>query len=491
LGVILAATGLAATGAGAPAAAGLLAYGLLGTGAAAVGTGKFQESQGAQAEIDIQTQRATAGVQKEIEAIQARRVALQKQLVAFTGNENSAAAQIAQGQNVVLAAQEAILAARKAYIATPISATAREEAAAFDSYKKAVEAARLEVEKLIAANNNQAASLKRTTDIQERTTGFTPAARQGAELADAISRAREGYDKAKAEYDKAVAGGDQLQIDAAASQVNNLGQAWRAAVQNLRDYNTAGDKLVTNALRSLDATKRLSGLEGARLDIARTLVGVDQARTAYNDAASQGSPKEFVAAGIEFENKLRQAADYLKKAAKDAAQNFTNAILTLGKLEASPEGLNRFLTRDEQTESARRAILRVGGDDRNGPSQLESAITKATELLGLTRNQANERFQGLRDIVAEARQGGFVSQEGFNTLSQFIQDTLTREQAVTGVSDAQKTLVDSNAGLVQVNNELRTQLESLVAKEWIVQVNANVPFDAQSQLEINRASSLP
>jgi hypothetical protein len=197
-----------------------------------------------------------------------------------------------------------------------------------------------------------------------------------------------------------------------------------------------------------------------------------------------------VAAGIEFENKLRQAADYLQKAAKDAAQNSTNAILTLGKLEAGPEGLNRFLTGEEQAASARTAILRVGGDG-GGASQLESAITKATELLGFTRSQADERFQGLRDIVTEARQGGFVSQEGFNTLSQFIQDTLTREQAVTGVSDAQKTLVDSNAGLVQVNNELRTQLESLVAKEWIVQVNANVPFDAQSQLEINRASSLP
>jgi hypothetical protein len=255
-----------------------------------------------------------------------------------------------------------------------------------------------------------------------------------------------------------------------------------------------------NAAQELQTTKQLAGLEGTRLEIAQRRIDLSKAFQAreqrgqeltrrYTDFFAdpenqskrtlfQGAQNAFTTAGIEFENKLRQASDYLRKAAKDAAQNLTSAIQTLGKLETDPGGLNRFLSRDEQFESNRRGILRFGQDAGGGASQLESAITKATELLGLTRAQANERFQGLRDIFAGAQQGRFASQEGFNTLSQFFDDVRTREQATTGLGDAQKTLTDVTSLNVSVQKELsevvRTNtvaLEALFGKDWSVNLS--------------------
>jgi hypothetical protein len=267
-----------------------------------------------------------------------------------------------------------------------------------------------------------------------------------------------------------------------------------------REYvETSREALITSA-KELQTTKQLSGLEGTRLEVAQRRIELSKAFVTRNlrgeqltDARTnlslnpgnenfsvlfQGALQNFVAAGVDFETKLRQASDYLAKAAKEAALNLTNAIIGVGKIESDPGGLNRFLTPDEQFASNRRAILRLGDGAETGSSQLENAITKATELLGITRNQANERFQGLRDIFSNAKQGIFASQEGFNTLSQFIVDTRTREQSVTGLGDAQKTLADITSLNVNVQAELLTAvkantvaLDAVFGKDWSVNLS--------------------
>jgi uncharacterized protein YnzC (UPF0291/DUF896 family) len=282
-----------------------------------------------------------------------------------------------------------------------------------------------------------------------------------------------------------------------AAQATELTGQSLAKDRTLRqDYVDSSRESLINSVKELTTVKQLSGLEGTRLEVAQRRIELSKAfglrelrGQQLTDARTnaslnpgnenfrvlfQGALQNFTAAGVDFETKLRQASDYLKRAAKDAATNLTNALIGAGKLESDPGGLNRFLTPEEQFQSNRRAILRLGGDGR-GTSQLESAIAKATELLGLTRNQANERFQGLRDIVSGARQGRFASQEGFNTLSGFFQDTLAREQAVTGVADAQKTLADITSLNVTVQKELvgavqqnTVALNAVFGKDWSV-----------------------
>jgi hypothetical protein len=361
-----------------------------------------------------------------------------------------------------------------------------------------------EIERIQGRNNN---ALARAASNQKI---LTQSASTLINLEDAIGRARIGGNKSiedsltlSKELLTNYRERKSIEQQLAAKQIKP-GQATELTGQSLAKDRTLRQQYVDstresliNATKELETTKQLSGLEGTRLEVAQRRIELSKAfglrelrgqqlTDARTDASLnpgnenfrvllQGALQNFTAAGVDFETKLRQASDYLQKAAKDAATNLTNAFLNLGKLETDPGGLNRFLTGDEQFESNRRAILRLGGDGSKGPSQLESAITKATELLGLTRNQANERFQGLRDIVSDARQGRFASQEGFNTLSAFFEDVRSREQAVTGVGDAQRTLADVTSLNVTVQQELvgavrqnTLALEAVFGKDWSV-----------------------
>ena len=173
----------------------------------------------------------------------------------------------------------------------------------------------------------------------------------------------------------------------------------------------------------------------------------------------------------ELKNALTQGAEALKKAAEDSASRFIDASrqlldarLKLGSLQANTGGLNKFLTPDEQFKSTREAIIRLG-------PELEAGIARATKLLNIPTGQANERFQGLRDIFAQASKGIFASQAGFDQLAGFLSDVSTRQDAVTGVNEAQESVNAINKELVGVNTSLRDQVAALVQKAWNVQVN--------------------
>ncbi|MFZ9959270.1 MAG: hypothetical protein ACO3GP_02665 [Candidatus Limnocylindrus sp.] len=509
LGTILAATALSATGIGAPAGAALLAYGLLGTGAAAVGAGKFQESQGAQAETDISTQRLTAALQKEIEATQQRRVILQKQLVGFTGDENSAAAQIAQGQNVVLTAQEAVLKAKEKFLSLPADASAEENATAYKELKDSIAAARIEVEKFIAANNNQARSLKRTTDVRERTAGFTSSARQGAVLADAVVKAREEYDKAKAAT--ASATGDEA-IAAAQSIENKLGQAWRSAAQDLADYNSelaftaerqaqlnklAADK-VAQDLKAVQVQRQLAQNAQRTAQFAvqqSTLSQIDSIEAAVNDARRRESDlgdqittarqrgDETLAASLVAQQKtaaqqtrleLEKGAEALAKTGIKLREDVNAAFLNLQKLRTGPEGLNAYL----------------GAGDR---ARREQEVFKNL-LPGFRQDQ--QRFKELTGARFAPEFRG--STESVNAdIIKFRETVRAEEAALDATVDIQKALNTNTSKLAEVNADLATKVAELNQKDWTVQLTQDssgrwsVSGDARSQAELRAASTLP
>jgi hypothetical protein len=456
-----------------------------GIGAGVTTFGQGQIAQGEQAQDDLATQRATAGIQEEIAAIQARRLAIQKQLVAFTGNENSAGAQITQAQNTVLAAQEAILKARKEYIATPVGSTAAEEAVAFDAYKNAVEAARLEVEKLIAANNNQAANLKRTTDIRERTTGFTASARQGAVLAEAAARARQDYDKAKAAT--ASATGDDA-VAAAQSIENVLGQAWRSAAQNLTDYNaelafTAERQAQINKLAADKVAEDLKAVQAQRLLIQSaqrtaqfavqqsTLTQVQGIEAAVRAARQRESDlgdqitaarqrgDETLATDLVAQQKiaanqtrleLEQGALALRNAGIKLREDVEAAFLNFQKVQADPNGLRQYLTPQD----------RANQDQQLFESLLPSFRT------------AQEQFKRLRNVNYAPEFTGPTA--GVNqAILQFIDQVNLAQKASDTVNDTQAALNTNTEALVKTTGELAAKIDELNQKDWAVNVQVN------------------
>lgn len=481
LGSILAGIGLTATGVGAPAGLAALTYGLTSAAAVAVGSGKVQQSQGAQAETDIQTQQATASIQKEIEAIQARRVALQKQLVGFTGNENSAGAQLAQTQNVLLNAQEAILRARKEYVSIPVNSTPDEEARAFQAYKDAVAAARLEVEKLIAANNNQARNLKRDTDLAVRTTGFTPAAQQEAKLTDQLTRAREDYDKALQALSTASPAG----LKAAQSDVNILGQKWRDASQNINEYK-AQQALVAQRQREINAD---------------TLAGLQQSVSNIGSlrSAAPGPERDRLAIQLQTEERVSEA-----KREQIRLQNEYNRLLTTGTKAEQENAAAAVDTASAKTRLAQEQgnlqlqefaeqTSRASAAERQSTleSAMADAMARAQEAAGEFAN-AGQRMQEASNNVRAAADGLRAAREGaFEFLRPDVQRSLVddaravyqqvsdfralptnlSDQEVLRAGNAARSILGAQDQMTKANSELVEATRALADKDWSVNVN--------------------
>jgi hypothetical protein len=462
-----------------------------GIGAGVTAFGQSQIAQGEQAQRDLDTQRATAGVQKEIEAIQARRIALQKQLVGFTGDEKSAAAQIAQGQNVVLQAQEDIAKAKAKFLSLPPDATTKENAVAYEELKAAIAAARLEVEKFIAANNNQARKLKRTTDVRERTTGFTSSARQSAQLTDALDRARKDYDKAKAATEAAVG---KEAIAAAQSIENNLGQAWRSAAQDLADYNAElaftaqrqaqvnklADDKVAQDIKAVQAQRQLlqNAQRTAQIAVQQSTLtqtqgieaAVNAARQRESDLGDQITTArqrgdETLAANLVAQQKT--AANQTRLELEAGALALTNAgiklredvqatFLSLQKLRTGPEGLNQFLGAGDRARREQQVFKNI----------LPSFQRAQDQFKLLTGARAAPEFRGPTQAVNES-------------IFRFIDAVNAEQQAFDVASDTQKALSDNTAKLSEVNTDLAAKISELSAKDWNVSVN--VAADGTSQ----------
>ncbi len=481
LGAIGFGIGATATGVGAPAGLSALIYGLTTLGVGGVVAGKAQESQGTQAETDINTQRATAKIQKEIEAIQARRVALQRQLVGFTGNENSAGAQLAQTQNVVLAAEEAIARAKKEYLSIPKDSTADENTQAYKAFKEAVAAAKVEVEKLIAANNNQARNLKRDTDLAVRTTGFTPAAQQEAQLTDKLNRAREDYDKAL----QALSTASFVGLGAAQSDVNVLGQKWRAASQNLSEYK-AQQALVAQRQREINADT-LTGLQQSASNIF-ALQGAD-AGPERERLALELSGQERISEAKREQVRLQKELNRIATTGTAAEVENAQALLdqATAKVDVASQesrlGLQAF---DEQAASAAAAERQSTLE-----SAMADAMARAQEAASEFAN-AGQRMQEASNNVRAAADGLRAAREGaFEFLRPDVQRSLVddaravyqqvsdfralptnlSDQEVLRAGNAARSILGAQDQMTQANSELVEATRALADKDWLVNVN--------------------
>jgi tape measure domain-containing protein len=179
-------------------------------------------------------------------------------------------------------------------------------------------------------------------------------------------------------------------------------------------------------------------------------------------------------AGTELAKKIEDAAAKLKEAAIEGANAYIQAIqkltesrLQLAELRGKPEGLNRFLSGQEQFDRTRNAIISLG-------PELNQALEQGASLL---RSQGvgigRELFGDLRAIFDNAVTGRSANQEGLLALTQFIRDVQTERGAEAGVNQAERDLAEVQRGLITSNIELREAVSALVQKDWNVQVNLN------------------
>jgi tape measure domain-containing protein len=179
-------------------------------------------------------------------------------------------------------------------------------------------------------------------------------------------------------------------------------------------------------------------------------------------------------AGTELAKKIEDAAAKLKEAAIEGANAYVQAIqkltesrLQLAELRGKPEGLNRFLSGQEQFDRTRSAIISLG-------PELNKALEQGATLL---RSQGvgigRELFGDLRAIFDNAVTGRSANQEGLLALTQFIRDVQTERGAEAGVNQAERDLAEVQRGLITSNVELREAVSALVQKDWNVQVNLN------------------
>lgn len=165
---------------------------------------------------------------------------------------------------------------------------------------------------------------------------------------------------------------------------------------------------------------------------------------------------------------LIEGSDALTQAGIKLREDADAAFLSLQRLRTGAGGLNQFLSPQDRVNQERQTF----------------------ETLLPRFRVAQEQFKQLRGVNYAPEFTGTTA--GINqSILQFIEAIKIEQQAVDTSVDTQQALNLNTERLATVNADLAAKVAELNAKEWVVQVSANVPYDAQSQLEINRASSIP
>ncbi|MFZ9959911.1 MAG: hypothetical protein ACO3GP_05930 [Candidatus Limnocylindrus sp.] len=198
---------------------------------------------------------------------------------------------------------------------------------------------------------------------------------------------------------------------------------------------------------------------------------IDAARLRGGDAGELEAArlvKEQQLAAEQTRLKLEEGSRALTEAGIKLREDVDAAFLNLQKLRTGAGGLNQFLSPQDRVNQERQTF----------------------ETLLPRFRVAQEQFKQLRGVNYAPEFTGTTA--GINqSILQFIDAVKIEQQAVDSSVDTQRALNVNTEKLAAVNADLAAKVAELNAKEWVVQVNANVPYDAQSQLEINRASSLP
>ncbi len=394
LGVLLGATGLAAAPftGGATLPLALAGAGLAGLGATQIGGAEFQEQQIAQAGQLQQVQNA-------ILAIEEKRARIQRDIASAiaAGNTSGAASLNIQLQlsDVDIKRQQA----KQRFLAREASTES------FNLYKSELDALKALEQAYKETEAQRQVALRATAALQQT---------QNQLALDSI----------------------KAQIAAARQLAGISGDQARGAFTQAQDVQA-----------SIAAARRREQELGAQITAARQ-VG--------NESEAARLVGEQKVAAEQTKLAIIQGADALAQAGKQLAKDAENAFLNLQKLRTGPQGLNKYLSPQDQQNAERLTF----------------------EALLPRFRVAQEEFKRLRGVNYAPEFSGPIS--GVNqAIIDFIQAVKAERDALGTVNDVQKALNTNTAALAKVVAENSTVLKELASKNWAVSVN--VAADGSSQ----------
>jgi hypothetical protein len=222
------------------------------------------------------------------------------------------------------------------------------------------------------------------------------------------------------------------------------------AIEDLQAIEEAGGvKIQRQNLQQIQQYQ--AGISAAQSRIKEIGADIDALRLSGKDDAENTQLTKLVAdqrvAAEEYRLKLVEGAAALKDAGKQLKRDLDSSIIELSAVRSDPNGLNKFL--DSQAQSNR-------------------AQQDFQALLPLFR-EAQARFTELTGARAPEFSG---STAGVNQQIREFKASVDREfSARETVSQTQSSLIQTNNELIRTQNYLAEVTGKLVGKDWNVSVN--------------------
>ncbi len=276
-----------------------------------------------------------------------------------------------------------------------------------------------------------------------------------AAAAGAATLAYAGLNKVMGDIGKEMAGINE-EAAKASKEFKQLLNSTSAVAPNqskmLADYEEEKRKSGAAAAGELESARRLAGLEGEALQIARSRLEVDQARAKYLDlqARANAAPNDgklraqAEAAGEALKTAQIQADEGMKQAAKDAAEQLKQAGDQLKNTLRSNLDLLNAGIRQKVIDDARKSLNSSLATGRYDNQAVLSQVKTNQDLLDMASK--------LESINAD-----------FDNYSK-AQDNVARVQEQMGVSFAELGIkLDTTAA----------EIAALAKKDWTVYVNGS------------------
>jgi tape measure domain-containing protein len=276
-----------------------------------------------------------------------------------------------------------------------------------------------------------------------------------AAAAGAATLAYAGLGKVMGDIGKEMAGINEEAAKASKEfkqLLNSTGAVAPNQSKMLADYEEEKRKSGAAAAGELESARRLAGLEGEALQIARSRLEVDQARAKYLDlqARANAAPNDgklraqVEAAGEALKTAQIQAGEGMKQAAKDAAEQLKQAGDQLKNTLRSNLDLLNAGIRQKVIDDARKSLNTSLATGRYDNQAVLSQVKTNQDLLDMASK--------LESINAD-----------FDNYSK-AQDNVARVQEQMGVSFAELGIkLDTTAA----------EIAALAKKDWTVYVNGS------------------
>ena len=196
---------------------------------------------------------------------------------------------------------------------------------------------------------------------------------------------------------------------------------------------------------TLDAARRKESEIGFQIDQARIGGRDEEASRLVGQQRTAALETRKLLTESAFE--LQKVSEALKEASVTARDNIRAAVLEFTRTRSDEQGLNRFLS----------------------PQQQQNRAEQDLKTLLPSFREAQSRFTALTGAAAPEFRG--PTQDLNATVRDFIA-TVDREfQAGKDLNKARENLEQINKALVEVNTKLAKATADLAAKEWLVSVN--------------------